>query len=404
MSLDKHERNHDRLPTKDAWCDCERRLEDFAAVGCNWFWEVDRDFRLTFLSSQWEAFTGLKRQDSMGKRLDEVWREIGLSEEFIQQNVAVLKKRPDRLQFDRLLTLPNGQISDIRVRGQAFRDSGGAIIGYRGVGFDLTAERRIKAELTRAKEEAEFANRAKSEFLANMSHELRTPLNSILGFSEVMKDEILGPIGSSRYHTYAQDIHASASYLLDIINDILDLAKIEAGEVTLRETIFNVRDVVESCHRMLQERAEAAGLRLSYDVEDGVTEIYADRIHIKQMILNLSANAIKFTPMGGVVRIAVRKRADGGVNIAVEDDGIGMAPKDVPSVMQPFNQVEPAQSRGHKGTGLGLALTKSLIEAHDGALTIASALGAGAVVTCALPPERSAFDESAPAAAAQRTG
>jgi len=240
--------------------------------------------------------------------------------------------------------------------------------------------RKYEVAMTRA----EAANQAKSEFLANMSHELRTPLNAINGFSEIMAGEMFGALGDPRYKGYAADILRSGQHLLSLINDILDMAKIEAGKVTLHYEEVSLKEIVEEAARLMRGRVEEAGLKLLVDAPDLPT-IEADHRGLKQVILNLLSNAVKFTPEGGDIVVALSREDDDRVRVAVTDTGIGIAAEDLGRLAQPFEQVEGQHSKTTQGTGLGLALTKSLIELHGGTLTLESEPGRGTTVSFDLP-------------------
>ncbi|HUD51503.1 PAS domain-containing sensor histidine kinase [Parvibaculum sp.] len=238
---------------------------------------------------------------------------------------------------------------------------------------------KYAAEKTRA----ESANRSKSEFLANMSHELRTPLNAIIGFSEMMETGMFGPLGSPKYTEYAHDIRSSGQHLLELINDILDMSKIEAGRMTLEKQPTDLGTVIEESLRLVSGRAEIASVKVVNEVGP-LPKIDADKRAIKQVLLNLLSNAIKFTPAGGTITMHGGAEA-GFVSIAVEDTGIGIPAHALPKIGRPFEQVESQHSKKHKGTGLGLALSRSLVELHGGTLTIASTEGVGTRVTFTLP-------------------
>ncbi len=260
----------------------------------------------------------------------------------------------------------------------------------------------LAANLSRARDEAETASRTKSEFLANMSHELRTPLNAIIGFSEMMKAEIYGSIGDSRYRAYASDVHDSGRHLLALINDILDLSKVEAGRLELHESAVDIADVAVVCERLVHERARHGGLELAMAVPTPSPRLIADEIKLKQVLLNLMTNAVKFTPAGGRVTVRAGYAAGGAMQLVVEDTGIGMRPEDIPLALQPFRQVDNAFTRKYPGTGLGLPLAKGLVELHGGNLTIVSRPEQGTTVTVTLPASRVLPHEAA--AYATRSG
>jgi two-component system cell cycle sensor histidine kinase PleC len=243
--------------------------------------------------------------------------------------------------------------------------------------------RKYEAEKLRA----EAANQAKSEFLANMSHELRTPLNAINGFSEIMLAEMFGPLGDARYTDYARDILNSGQHLLALINDILDMSKIEAGKMTLHLEPIAVDELAEDAVRLIRPRAEAAGLALSLEAPE-LPEIEADYRAVKQVLLNLLSNAVKFTPRGGQVRVRAERygpRGDEKVRISVSDTGIGIAPENLARLGRPFEQIESQHAKTQQGTGLGLALSKALLEMHGGALELASTPGQGTTACLILP-------------------
>lgn len=243
--------------------------------------------------------------------------------------------------------------------------------------------RKYEVAMTRA----EAANQAKSEFLANMSHELRTPLNAINGFSEIMAGELFGPLGHDKYKGYAADILKSGQHLLSLINDILDMAKIEAGKLTLHYEQVSLKELVEDATRLMRGKIEEAGLKLVVDAPE-LPEIEADHRGLKQVILNLISNAVKFTPEGGDILVSLSRLDDDRVRLAVSDTGIGIAPEDLARLARPFEQVEGQHSKTTQGTGLGLALTKSLIELHGGELVMESEPGRGTTVSFDLPIRR----------------
>ena len=251
----------------------------------------------------------------------------------------------------------------------------------------IEALARSKAESDRAREHAEAASRAKSQFLANMSHELRTPLNAILGFSEMITSRVFAP-DSDKHYEYAGLIHDSGFHLLTLINDILDLAKIESGSWTLRERPLDIGAMIEETCAMVQPRALAAGCTVTADVEAGLPLVSADERAMKQILLNLLSNAVKFTPRGGEVVAFAWRADDGGVKLGVTDTGVGIAQDDQERVFQNFGQGRHDIATADKGTGLGLPIVKGLVEAHGGTIHLTSRIGEGTTVSVALPPSR----------------
>ena len=251
--------------------------------------------------------------------------------------------------------------------------------------LDITELKRREAELREAKLQAETANRIKSEFLANMSHELRTPLNAIIGFSDILIKEQAGPLGTPVYREYAKDVNNSGHQLLGIIEDLIDLSRLETGQVDLRETEMNLGALLDLCRRAFEDKAASAGVSLAIEPGAEEIEIWADQVRLRQVLHNLISNAIKFTPSGGSVRLDGRIDERGEIVIDISDTGIGMTPHELDIAMEPFRQAQSSLTRTQGGSGIGLTLCNSMIKLHGGSLEIESRKGDGTTVSLRLP-------------------
>ena len=290
---------------------------------------------------------------------------------------------------------PSLRGSALRLDGAAFDfDAALARIRWNGGPACLLSLREgsqlgeLAARLAEARDVADAANRTKSEFLANMSHELRTPLNAVMGFSEVIQNEMFGPVGVPQYVDYAADIYASGAHLLEIINDILDLSKVEAGKLELAEERIDLRGIAEAVFQLVKGRADEGGVTLMHDIAPDLPRLHADKRKLKQMLLNLLSNAIKFTHQGRAVDLIARMGDDGGLVLMVRDTGIGIPADQFDHVLAPFGQVDSALAREHQGTGLGLPLVKALVELHGGRMVMESEPDSGTNISLCFPPER----------------
>ncbi len=363
-----------------ALSDGEQRFRDIAEVASDWFWEMDAELRYSYFSDRFTEMTGVAQKDLLGKTPKETGIR-SIDPEIWRRHLSdLVAHRPIR-DFRHPRVQRDGRTYYIAINGKPVFDAAGNFEGYRGTGKNVTAEVEAQHALHLAKEEAELANRAKSEFLANMSHELRTPLNAIIGFSELAKAQQFGPL-NDKYMQYMMDIHDSGQHLLDVINDILDLSKIEAGMHDLDETQMDIAQIITSCLSLVAERAEDNCLTLEREVTAEMPLILADRRKVKQILLNLLSNAIKFSPPGGTIVVTATADRHAGVTVVVRDQGIGIEPEDIPMALEPFRQIDGALSRKFEGTGLGLPLTKALMELHGGVLELEStpAVGTAAIL------------------------
>ncbi len=281
----------------------------------------------------------------------------------------------------------------INENARAVKDDEGNVLYYEGSMEDITQRKVAEIGLKEAKVQSDLANRAKSEFLANMSHELRTPLNAIIGFAEIIKNEVFGPVGKKEYWEYASDIHDSGKNLLTVINEILDVSRIEAGERQLNEGILDINKIAKSCLDLMASKIEANDMTVTNLLSEKSPQIIGEELAVKQMMMNLLSNAIKFTPSGGRVTIDCELESSGQLRVSITDTGIGLDEAEIEKALSPFGQVDTALSRSGSGTGLGLTLVDSLIKLHGGRLELFSQKGIGTTVNLVFPAKRVAYRE-----------
>jgi PAS domain S-box-containing protein len=286
--------------------------------------------------------------------------------------------RENRLQDEelRIFRADTGEERIVTLKGRVLFSEEGTALRAIGTLADITEQRHYEKELADAKSSAEAANHAKSQFLASMSHELRTPLNAIIGFSDMIRQRTFGAIGEHRYEGYIDDIHKSGEHLLSLINDVLDMAKIEAGKLELHREPIDLGQAAQRALLFVEPQANATGVTLATSVPTGLW-LNADQRAVRQILTNLLSNAVKFTPFGGTIRVFGQLLAGGALALGVEDDGLGMTREGLMTALQPFGQVERATTVEGAGTGLGLPIVKSLIEAHGAVFHIESAPGSG---------------------------
>ncbi|MDE2229173.1 MAG: response regulator [Alphaproteobacteria bacterium] len=355
---------------------------------------TDRDGRYVFVNDWFARSVGKTPAAIIGQTPVAVSADPYARESLERDKRIMAGVEPDG-SFEHTVNTPAGEERVMLSSKALLRDPSGRPMLVVSAALDITARKEAELALIAAKEEAELASRSKSEFLANMSHELRTPLNAIIGFSQVMADEVMGPLGSPRYAGYARDICASAQHLLGIISDILDVSKLEAGKVEIDEEDVELPQVVRDVLQLVAERARALDISIDADLPPDLPRLRADGLKLKQVLLNLVTNAIKFSHGGGRVVLAARFGAD-GFEITVSDRGIGMDPVEIQTAVTRFGQVASTWSRRHAGTGLGLPLAIGLVELHGGQLSIESCKDVGTTVHVRLPAER-ALAASTPA-------
>ncbi|TQV76297.1 ATP-binding protein [Denitrobaculum tricleocarpae] len=365
----------------------KERFRDFAEIASDWFWATDEQLRFSYLSNQLIEATGLQPKDILGKTRKDLTRFKSNDVKWLQHLTDLEMRRPFR-DFRYEYIDPQGKSLWLSISGKPVFSEEDEFLGYRGTGTNITAEVQAETELRKAKEEAEIASRSKSTFLANMSHELRTPLNAIIGFSDLMKRGVSGKIENQRHQEYVDDIYGAGEHLLSIINEILDLAKVEAGNSPLGEDEIDVSEIVQTVCSLLAERAHENRVHLKTEPMADLPYLWADARKLRQILLNLLSNALKFTPPEGTVTVKVSCDASAGYIFHVEDTGIGIAPADIPKALAAFQQIDSELNRKYEGTGLGLPLAKAFVEQHGGSLALKSAVGQGTSAIVVFPPAR----------------
>jgi PAS domain S-box-containing protein len=367
-----------------------------------WVWEPrdvaqSSDRGWLHVSSEFADILGVQPEDIPLEETDLVRKfvhpdDLSMAIEAVE---GFVHRTSDRYNVQFRAVRPDQSIAHVHMEAERLRDPQGRILYEIGVIQDVTEQRERELELLTAKRTAEIANRTKTQFLANMSHELRTPLNAVIGFSQLIRDQAFGSIGE-RYVTYADDINSSGKMLLALINDILDMSRIEAGQQKLMEEIISVDSAINDCVRMVTSKASDGGVRLIVENKGPLPALRADERALKQILLNLLSNAVKFTPQGGAVTIAAEVTKERKLDIGISDTGIGIAEDVIKDLFLPFRQADASISRRFGGSGLGLAISKKLMELHGGEISIDSHPGRGTRVTLHMPAERVVSNESDP--------
>lgn len=366
----------------------ERRFRDFTQASSDWWWETGPDMRFTMISGcAFERACGCQDQVIGNLRQELVSPDENLNDEKWRGYFEDIdKRRPFRdleYQFG-----CGGRNIWSSVSGVPFFGPSGEFLGYRGTARNISKRIAVEQELLVATKKAKAASKSKSDFLAHMSHELRTPLNSVLGFSHIMREQSFGPLGNEKYLEYTNNIHHSGQHLLAIIDDILDISRIEAGETVLQENLFDPYQVLNSCIKMISvdDGAKHPSIEL---VSPPLNEKFrGDQRMFKQIVINLLSNAKKFTGPDGMIRIRISPDEENGLTVAVADTGRGIPAGEMSKILEPFGQARSSIVHTHDGAGLGLPLSKMLTELHGGTLELESEVAKGTTVTLHFPPER----------------
>lgn len=386
---------------EEALAEMRQRNELILGAAADGIFGIDGDGRITFANPAAARLLGRSAADMIGAEADEILQPPSGRRDGTPPVAATLADRKSRLVEETEVRGADGTALPVTLGITPIAEPVSSLCAV-VVFHDISAQTAAQQDLRYAKEAAEAASRSKSLFLAHMSHELRTPLNAIIGFSEMVAEQTLGPVDNPRYLEYARHIHASGAHLLSLINDLLDLSKIEAGKLELYEEVKEMKALFERCRIFVEESAQHKGVTLAIDRVDHLPPLLCDRRKMKQVLVNLLSNAVKFTPAGGCVHLMAEVDGDDMI-IRVDDNGVGIAPQDIDKVMAPFGQAREALVRDHDGTGLGLPLAKALVELHGGSLELESRLGEGTTVNVRLPG-RARGETTPPESAKRLTG
>ena len=380
--IDEHYR------TAAALGDSERKYRDIYENAVEGIFQTSPDGRMLSANPALARIYGYDTPEEVLEALQDVSRHLYVDPSSRAEFVRLLEQQDIIYSFESEIVRKDGRRIWIDETARAVRDGAGRLLYYEGKVEDVTERKAAEETMRRAKEQADLANRAKTEFLANMSHELRTPLNAVIGFSEIIMEEMFGPAGRPEYVEYAHDIHDSGRLLLELINDILDMSKIEAGKKELQDTVIDIGRVMMSSVRLVHPRAQLGNVTIEVDLPPDLPAVRAEELSMKQIITNLLTNAVKFTPEGGKVLLSARIETDGWMTMTVVDTGIGIAPEDMDKALAPFGQIESSLSSKTQGTGLGLPLAQALVHLHGGTLDLESSPGSGTTATIRLPADR----------------
>jgi len=376
----------ERQQTEAALQESEARFRDFAETSADWFWEQDSEFRFTYISTSHFEVTGLHPEENYGKTRREIGAIFASEAELAAHEATLVAQKPfSELRYYRVG--PQGDVLHFSISGKPVFGAGGEFLGYRGSGRDMTEIVRAEAALEYERDKADLANRAKSAFLANMSHEFRTPLNGIIGYLEVMSSDIGRDFGPDKVQNIVGDLRTASRHLLSLIDDVLDLSRIEAGLENHNPVAFELREVVAGSIEMVRSLAVQKSIEIVTDLEESNSRAFADPKHVNQALLNILSNAVKYSPADSSVRVAMTCNGGDAFRVEIRDEGPGIPKSDLNRVFEPFERGRDIEVSGESGTGLGLPLTKRLLETNGGSIAIECNAPKGTTAVIHLPLE-----------------
>lgn len=378
----------ERRRAEKALSEAEKKYRTIVENAAGGIYQVTADGQFLSVNPAMAGILGYESPEQLLREVKNAHTSLYASIRDREQFINKLESFGMARNFETQIIRRDGQKIWISENARTVKDDDGNILYFEGSIENITRRKEIELKMREAKMQSDLANRAKSEFLANMSHELRTPLNAIIGFSEIIKNEVLGPVENDQYKDYMKDIHDSGKRLLAIINDILDVSRIEAGERPLNESVIDMGKVVKSCVEFMKPKAEAGKLSIINLMDSSVPKIIGEEIAVRQIFLNLLSNAVKFTGEGGNITLSHEKEHDGQLRISITDTGVGLDESEIEKALSPFGQIETSFNRTGTGTGLGLTLVSSLIKLHGGRLEIFSQKGIGTTASVILPAKR----------------
>ncbi len=389
----------ERRRAEKALSEAEKKFRTIVENAAGGIYQVTPEGQFLSANPAMARILGYDSQDQILRMVKNAHEDLYASKKERWKFIHDLESSGIMKNFEIQVVRKDGNKIWVNENARIVKDDEGNILYFEGSMEDITKRKEAEIKLREAKIQSDLASRAKSEFLANMSHELRTPLNAIIGFSEIIKDEVLGPLANKQYWEYVRDIHESGRKLLNIINEILDVSRIEAGERQLNEGIVDFTKVAKSCISFIGPKADAGRLSIVNLLDRSTPKVIGEELAIKQMLLNLLSNAVKYTPAGGRVTMIHEMDREGQLRISVTDTGVGLDEFEIEKALSPFGQVETSLNRTGSGAGLGLTLVDSLIRLHGGRLELFSQKGIGTTATVVFPARRvaqeSAEDEEA---------